>query len=313
MTQNNCNWVFQARIDSCEILFMSFLFTIGLFADVFYFNIDMVCLESSDDERERKRKRKRLHHCGTGSRIYQELFCSLSIHFCLQQAWNTTTFSRQNTFKMNNEDFFGESTDLDTLLSDGNFSRILSQISFSNVVLNHDQLLNIPTASPDLESAENFDEWFASLPSTVDDGQLPTIDEDMFPGLTLVPDHDSQLSPDGEQPNEDSTIQQNVIITSNPILQQETGDIPYQMCPELSDHILGNMSVKQQPIPNYRSRYQCDGSRFLPASRYHPMSINVSFSHYTKFLLFIVFLFFSYPICDSYHCKAINNGVSWWQ
>ncbi len=45
--------------------------------------------------------------------------------------------------------------------------------------------------------------------------------------------------------------------------------------------ITGDIFVKQQPKANNRLRYQCDGPRFLPNSRYHPMSINVSiFSHF---------------------------------
>jgi len=66
-----------------------------------------------------------------------------------------------------------------------------------------------------------------------------------------------------------------------PMTQQANGcqdRIMYQMVLFLFNFIDGVvMSVKQQPKANTRLRYQCDGSRFLPDSRYHPMSINVCF------------------------------------
>lgn len=63
------------------------------------------------------------------------------------------------------------------------------------------------------------------------------------------------------------------------------------MYPTLSDYILGQMSVKQQPKANYRSRYACDGARFLPESRYNPLSVNVNFPHNTKFIVYHCFSF----------------------
>lgn len=47
--------------------------------------------------------------------------------------------------------------------------------------------------------------------------------------------------------------------------------------PQMFQGIGGNMSVKQEPKANNRIRYGSDGRRFLPDSRYHPISINVSF------------------------------------
>jgi len=38
-----------------------------------------------------------------------------------------------------------------------------------------------------------------------------------------------------------------------------------------------DMSVKEQPKPDQRARYESDGPRFLPDSRKHPMSIQVCF------------------------------------
>jgi hypothetical protein len=37
------------------------------------------------------------------------------------------------------------------------------------------------------------------------------------------------------------------------------------------------MIVKEQPKPGRRARYECDGPRFLPDSKKHPMCIQVCF------------------------------------
>jgi hypothetical protein len=71
---------------------------------------------------------------------------------------------------------------------------------------------------------------------------------------------------------------QNPDVTNTPTPQQAAGSengIHYLMYPHIFDFIDGVMSVQQQPKANKRLRYQSDGSRFLPDSRYHPMTINV--------------------------------------
>ena len=45
------------------------------------------------------------------------------------------------------------------------------------------------------------------------------------------------------------------------------------------DLIDDTMTVKEQPEPDQRARYASDGSRFLPDSKKHPMSIEVCFEH----------------------------------
>jgi hypothetical protein len=85
---------------------------------------------------------------------------------------------------------------------------------------------------------------------------------------------------DKEQFIANPTTDQNANILNIPSPQQASGsqdEIMYQMHPSLFDIIVGGMFVKQQPKANNRSRYPCDGSRFLPDSRYHPMSIQVCF------------------------------------
>jgi hypothetical protein len=74
-------------------------------------------------------------------------------------------------------------------------------------------------------------------------------------------------------------MDQNPNIIDTPTAKQATGNqggVMYEMAPSSFDSIIGDMYVKQQPKANNRLRYQCDGSRFLPDSRYHPMSIKVS-------------------------------------
>lgn len=67
--------------------------------------------------------------------------------------------------------------------------------------------------------------------------------------------------------------------TDNPASPQ-TMEEPYIKCriiPMLFNFIMSLMFVKQQPKANNRLRYACDGSRFLPDSRYHPMTLGVCF------------------------------------
>lgn len=65
-----------------------------------------------------------------------------------------------------------------------------------------------------------------------------------------------------------------------PTPQQAVGGdagIMYLVNPSLFGVLFGNISVKQQPKANDRFRYESDGVRFLPDSRYHPLSIEVDF------------------------------------
>ncbi len=104
---------------------------------------------------------------------------------------------------------------------------------------------------------------------------------------------------DGEQPIENLTGHQNTNVINMPIPQQASGSqdgIMYQMYPSIFADITGTMSVKQEPKANNRSRYQCDGLRFLPDSRYHPMSINVCFFLSLIKYHLILISFFSYQI-----------------
>ena len=52
----------------------------------------------------------------------------------------------------------------------------------------------------------------------------------------------------------------------------------YLVVPGLFGSVSGGLSVKQQPKANTRLRYSSDGLRYLPDSRYHPLSIIVCLS-----------------------------------
>ncbi|CAF3693452.1 unnamed protein product [Rotaria sp. Silwood1] len=78
-----------------------------------------------------------------------------------------------------------------------------------------------------------------------------------------------------------STFDQYSSITNMSILQEtiENQNVlmyqMYQMCPTIFEMIDVAMSVRQQPKANNRIRYDCEGIRFLPDSRYHPLAIHV--------------------------------------
>ncbi|CAF4236121.1 unnamed protein product, partial [Rotaria sordida] len=75
-----------------------------------------------------------------------------------------------------------------------------------------------------------------------------------------------------------STFDQNPSVT-NMMMPQETIEnqnvFMYQMYPSIFEMIDIAMSVKQQPKANNRIRYDCEGIRFLPDSRYHPLAIHI--------------------------------------
>ncbi|UJR23127.1 hypothetical protein I4U23_026148 [Adineta vaga] len=81
-----------------------------------------------------------------------------------------------------------------------------------------------------------------------------------------------------EQSEQDQAVNQDSTVINTPVVLQAYGSengIMYQTLPALLDFIFGDMSVTQQPKANTRSRYSCDGRRFLPDSRYHPMTVQL--------------------------------------
>ena len=121
-----------------------------------------------------------------------------------------------------------------------------------------------------------------------------------FPNSIAIPipiadaENDSQTILDGTQPLDNLDTHQNAAIIDDPTPRQAIGnedDLMYLMCLSLFTFIEGNLSVKQGPKANNRLRYQSDGSRFLPNSRYNPMAINVGFFPTPKTLSHRVFFF----------------------
>lgn len=99
-------------------------------------------------------------------------------------------------------------------------------------------------------------------------------------------------------------------VYNPPVPQQAYGNengIMYQIHPTLLNFISGNMSVSQQPKGNNRSRYACDGRRFLPDSRYHPMTIQVRFLLRIQKIFSYDFECFSYRIYDQLHYKKAKH------
>ncbi|CAF4318825.1 unnamed protein product, partial [Adineta steineri] len=74
------------------------------------------------------------------------------------------------------------------------------------------------------------------------------------------------------------TEDQNFTIVDNWVPKEATGSqdgIMYLMYSMLFGLLEGTMFVSQQPKANKRLRYKCDGRRFLPDSRSHPMIVQM--------------------------------------
>ncbi|CAF0935011.1 unnamed protein product [Adineta steineri] len=96
----------------------------------------------------------------------------------------------------------------------------------------------------------------------------------------VLPDmpQDAMAIVDDEQLLQNPSESQNFAIVDNWVLKQATGSqdgIMYLMYPMPFGSIAGTMFVTQQPKANKRSRYECDGRRFLPDSRFHPMTVQL--------------------------------------
>lgn len=173
-----------------------------------------------------------------------------------------------------------DSINLDDLFLGENYATKLDNLLPNSGRFHQNHLLDTRS---DLSGVElhDFDDFWSSFISCTNDEQDIDITGGIFPELQT----ETQDSLNGEQPIGDVSVYPNPPVASDPLPQPIIGNeegIMYQMCPMLSDHILGQMSVKQQPKANRRFRYACDGARFLPQTRYEPMSINVKFSPVCK-------------------------------
>ncbi len=112
----------------------------------------------------------------------------------------------------------------------------------------------------------------------------------IIPFSNIETQRDTMAILDEQQSMENPTAHDMIDL---PMPQQAAGNqngIMYVMHLSIFNVINGVMSVKQQPKANTRFRYQCDGSRFLPDSRHHPMSIEVRFFPLIKSYLIFIFV-----------------------
>lgn len=191
------------------------------------------------------------------------------------------------------------------IIDDEKFSDFLNSIQFDNVQFDNDQFdLNGSNSSPlnlfDLEFEGDFQNQSSpSLAATnVTDEQLslsgdgcstseltrimPDLLDTFFPksilySISIVDVQQDQTAIlDDEIPFNSSMVNQNMTVTNFSIVQANgcKNEIMYQVYPDIFQ-MSGAMIVTQQPKANNRLRFECDGIRFLPDSRYHPMTIQV--------------------------------------
>ncbi|CAF1104255.1 unnamed protein product [Rotaria sp. Silwood1] len=171
---------------------------------------------------------------------------------------------------------------LDDLFPDGDYSSVLNDLQFSDTVEfndnNRDDLLQLlASANSDDTNSETADgndssELVHFLLDEQRDAVAIVDDKERMPNSTF--DQNSSIT-NMPMPQE-TTGDQNSSITNMPMPQETTGDqnvIMYQMYPSIFEMLDAAISVKQQPKANNRIRYGCDGVRFLPDSRYHPLAV----------------------------------------
>ncbi|CAF3689819.1 unnamed protein product [Rotaria sp. Silwood1] len=159
---------------------------------------------------------------------------------------------------------------LENLFPDGDYSSIFNDFH------HFDDTIDL--------NCNNSSSFLPPLPSVNNDGMhLETIDTNGNTSSELfrfLPDEQRNTLAivDDRQMVPNSTFDQYSSIT-NMSMPQETIEnqnvLMYQMCPTMFEMIDVFMSVKQQPKANNRIRYDCDGVRFLPGSRYHPLAIHI--------------------------------------
>ncbi|CAF3428501.1 unnamed protein product [Rotaria sp. Silwood1] len=169
---------------------------------------------------------------------------------------------------------------LDDLFPDGDYSSVLNDLQFSdkfNDNNRYDLLQLLASANSDDTNSETADgndssELVHFLLDEQRDAVAIVDDKERMPNSTF--DQNSSIT-NMPMPQE-TTGDQNSSITNMPMPQETTGDqnvIMYQMYPSIFEMLDAAISVKQQPKANNRIRYGCDGVRFLPDSRYHPLAV----------------------------------------
>ncbi|CAM2720274.1 unnamed protein product [Rotaria socialis] len=165
------------------------------------------------------------------------------------------------------EDLFPADSILDDLFTDGNFCRATDTIHPSN---------NLPV------NDNSPNQWLPPLQSANDSHTCLTIkDGSIASELLHIPldeQRDTSVIIDDGLVGDNYNTCQSPDFKNTLVFQQIIGDqngTAYGMNPSIFEIIDGIMSMKQQPKANKRVRYESDGRRFLPDSRYHPMSLNL--------------------------------------
>ncbi|CAF0936294.1 unnamed protein product [Adineta ricciae] len=143
--------------------------------------------------------------------------------------------------------------------------------AFHDIPFNSNQVPEVDNIMLDLSSPFQFDDTNTETEIGNCIAELNQVEIDDFDNILQLIENAPLVG--------DCDANQPLAITHNPPVPQQAygseNGIMYQMHPTLLDFITGNVSISQQPKANNRSRYECDGRRYLPDSRYHPMTVRL--------------------------------------
>ncbi|CAF1463540.1 unnamed protein product [Rotaria sordida] len=168
---------------------------------------------------------------------------------------------------MENSTNSADDISLGDLFPDGDYSSIFDDLQSSGALdLNDNNSSSFLTLLP---SVNNDDSYSETTNGSTSSGSFRFSSDEQQDTLAIV---------DDGQMLRNSTFDQNP-STTNMLMPQKTIEnqnvLTYQMNPSIFEGIDVTMSVKQQPKANNRLRYECDGVRFLPDSRHHPLAIHI--------------------------------------
>ncbi|CAF0999307.1 unnamed protein product [Rotaria sordida] len=168
---------------------------------------------------------------------------------------------------MENSTNSADDISLGDLFPDGDYSSIFNDLQSSGVLDWND---NNPSSSLTLLPSVNHDDTYSETTNGSTSSESFRFSSDEQKDTLPIVDDGQMLR--------NSTFDQNLSIT-NMLMPQETIEnqnvLMYQMYLSIFEGIDVTMSVEQQPKANNRIHYECDGVRFLPDSRYHPLAIHI--------------------------------------
>ncbi|CAF1147068.1 unnamed protein product [Rotaria sordida] len=168
---------------------------------------------------------------------------------------------------MENSTNSADDISLGDLFPDGDYSSIFDDLQSSGVLDWND---NNPSSSLTLLPSVNHDDTYSETTNGSTSSESFRFSSDEQKDTLPIVDDGQMLR--------NSTFDQNLSIT-NMLMPQETIEnqkvLMYQMYLSIFEGIDVTMSVEQQPKANNRIHYECDGVRFLPDSRYHPLAIHI--------------------------------------